>query len=181
MRSRRLSLRLLDADGVGDEALYVHLYTDPAVMRRIAIDTSPEGAARAFQAVCRHNRREVPGHRAWRIDWHGEDGLASDAEGVGIVALSRAGDAAELGVMLREGWWHRGVSSEAFTVVLAHAFGPMGLTLVHAERPDDDHALIIDRLLAPFGFRRVPERASAPGRCRWELPRNRWGPDAPRT
>ena len=57
MRSRRLSLRLLDADGVGDEALYVHLYTDPAVMRRIAIDTSPEGAARAFQAVCRHNRR----------------------------------------------------------------------------------------------------------------------------
>lgn len=180
MRSRRLSLRLLEVDGVGDQALYVHLYTDPAVMRRIAIATSPERAMRAFQSVCRHNQRDVPGHRAWRIDWHGDDGLTKDAEGVGIVALMRAGGAAELGVMLRDGWWSRGVSSEAFTLVLAHAFGPMGLTLVHAERPDDDHALIIDRLLARFAFRRVPERASAADQCRWELPLGDWDGVAPR-
>lgn len=180
MRSRRLSLRLLEAHGVADQALYVHLYTDPAVMRRIAIATSAELAMRAFHRVCRHNQREVPGHRTWRIDWHGDDGLMADSEGVGIVALMRAGDAAELGVMLRDGWWNRGVSSEALPLVLAHAFGPMGLALVHAERPDDDHALVIDRLLARFTFRRVPERASAAGRCRWELPLSVWGQDAVR-
>ena len=47
MRSRRLSLRLLDADGVGDEALYVHLYTDPAVMRRIAAWMRPRAKSAA--------------------------------------------------------------------------------------------------------------------------------------
>lgn len=177
MRTPRLGLRLLQADRPGDEALFVHLYTDPVVMRHIAPISDAEAAVRSFKTACRHNERHAPGHRFWRIDWQG-GGSGAPAEagvgGVGLAALQREGDSAELGVMLREGWWNRGVSSEAFTVVLAHAFGPMGLALVHAERPDDDHARVIDRLLDRFGFRRTPERASAPGQCRWELQQEGW-------
>lgn len=171
LNTRRLVLRLLESDALGDEKLFVHLYTDPAVMRRIAFSISPEEAARAFQAACRHNGRPSPGHRYWRIDWRGQE--EGRPAGIGIVALRRQGNTAELGVMLREGAWNRGISSESFTVVLAHAFGPMGLAMVYAERPEDDHALIIDRLLDGFGFARAPQRA-LPGRCRWELPREVW-------
>lgn len=171
MVTPRLQLRLLHADAPGDEALYVHLYTAPAVMRRIVAPLSFEAAARSFRAACRHNQRDVPGQRYWRIDWRGPDAAP---DGIGMAVLQRDGAVAELGVMLRHGWWNRGVSSEAFVVVLDHAFTHMGLDLVHAERPDDDHALVIDRLLDRFGFVRAPERASAPGQCRWELPRARW-------
>lgn len=172
----RLALRLLQADGPGDEALYVHLYTDPDVMRRILAPLSPEAATRSFRAACRHNQRDTPGQRYWRIDWRGPDAAP---DGIGMAVLQRDGAAAELGVMLRHGWWNRGVSSEAFVFVIEHAFTQMGLDLVHAERRDDDHALIIDRLLDRFGFARAPERASAPGQCRWELPRSRWQALAP--
>lgn len=175
LKTNRLVLRLFDIDAPGDEALFVHLYTDPAVMRRIAFSTSAEKAARAFQAACRHNRQAAPGHRYWRIDWRGGEGDSAGPSDIGLAALRRHGDAAELGVMLREGGWNRGISSEAFTVVLAHAFGPMGLALVYAERPDDDHALIIDRLLGRFGFKRTPAQASGPDQCRWELSRLEWG------
>lgn len=50
----------------------------------------------------------------------------------------------------------------------------MGLALVYAQRPDDDHALIIDRLLGRFGFARTPDRVEDKTLCRWELPRARW-------
>lgn len=174
LRTRHLRLRLLHADWPGDEALFVHLYTDRAVMRRIGAVSTPEAAARSFGTACRHNQLDLPGHRFWRIDSEGGSNQASSGAGIGLAALRRAGDAAELGVMLREDWWNRGVSSEAFTVVLAHAFGTMNLALVHAERPDDDHARVIDRLLGRFGFQRAPERASAAGQCRWELQRPDW-------
>lgn len=174
LKTSRLVLRLFETDAPGDEALFVQLYTDPAVMRRIDFSASAEAAARAFQAACHHNRRDTPGHRYWRIDLLGGAGAVAGASDIGLAAVQRQGDTAELGVMLREGAWNRGISSEAFTAVLAHAFGPMALALVYAERPDDDHALIIDRLLGRFAFKRTPERASAPGQCRWELPRETW-------
>lgn len=175
LKTNRLVLRLLETDAPGDETLFVHLYTDPAVMRRIEFSTSAEAAARAFHAACRHNQQAIPGHRYWRIDWRAGQGDSAGPSDIGLAALRRQGDAAELGVMLRESGWNRGISSEAFTVVLAHAFGPMDLALVYAERPDDDHALVIDRLLERFGFTRTPERASGPGQCRWELSRQGWG------
>jgi RimJ/RimL family protein N-acetyltransferase len=164
LETPRLRLRLLDAQ---DEALFCHLYTDPDVMRRILPPLSMEAAVGSFRHACRHNTRDTPGHRFWTI----ED-KASNAS-PGMAALLRSGDSAELGVMLRKGWWNQGISSEAFAPLLGHAFQGMGLLSIHAQRPDDEHARLIDRLLGRFGFERVPERAP-PGQARWELPRIRW-------
>jgi len=151
-----------------DEAMFCHLYTDPDVMRRILPPLSAEAATQSFQRACGHNKKDQPGHRFWAID----DKASETA--IGMAALRRTGDSAELGVMLCNGWWNQGISSEAFVPLIDHAFQTMGLDLIYAERPDDDHALIIDKLLDRFGFVRTPERATAPTQCRWELPRVAW-------
>jgi RimJ/RimL family protein N-acetyltransferase len=160
----RLRLRPLVS---GDAALFTHLYTDGDVMRRILPPLSVDAAARVFERACRHTANSQPGHRYWTIEEKSTDAA------IGIAALLRAGESAELGVMLRREAWQRGISSEAFVPLIDHAFLRMGLELITAQRPEDDHALIIDRLLGRFGFARVPERAG-PGQARWELPRTRW-------
>ena len=166
----RLRLRPMEAQ---DEAMFCHLYTDPEVMRRILPPLSAEVAGQNFQRACGHNARDTPGHRFWAID------DKASASAIGMAALLRYGDSAELGVMLRHGWWNRGISSEAFVPLIGHAFtdsasNGMGLALVYAQRPDDDHALLIDRLLARFGFVRTPDKVSDKALCRWELPRAAW-------
>lgn len=170
LETPRLRLRPMEAR---DEAMFCHLYTDPDVMRRILPPLSAEAAAQSFVRACNHNAKDTPGHRFWAIDRKLlED--ASPAEAIGMAALLRTGDSAELGVMLRNGWWNRGISSEAFGPLLAHAFSGMNLALVYAQRPDDDHALIIDKLLGRFGFIRTPDKATDKTLCRWELPRTAW-------
>jgi RimJ/RimL family protein N-acetyltransferase len=170
METPRLRLRPLVDD---DEALYCGLYTDARVMGEIGAPLATEAAGRAFLSACRHNARDLPGHRFWAIEAR-EPSAAADAGGIGMAALLRTDDAAELGVMLRPGWWNSGISSEAFVPLIDHAFLGMGLALVFAQRADNDHARIIDRLLGRFGFERRPERVPAPGVCRWELPRAVW-------
>ncbi|QNP39489.1 GNAT family N-acetyltransferase [Lysobacter solisilvae (ex Woo and Kim 2020)] len=170
LETPRLRLRPMEA---GDEAMFCHLYTDPDVMRRILPPLSSEAATQSFRRACAHNAKDAPGHRFWAIDHKAVEDVQS-ASAIGMAALLRSGDRAELGVMLRHGWWNRGISSEAFVPLIDHAFLGMGLALVYAERPDDDHARIIDRLLDRFGFVHAPERATAPSQCRWELPRATW-------
>jgi RimJ/RimL family protein N-acetyltransferase len=170
LETARLRLRPRAA---GDEALYRGLYTDAAVMREIGAPMSADAAARAFQSACRHNGRDAPGHRFWAIDAT-DARVATPGDSVGFAALLRSGVGAELGVMLRQGWWHGGISSEAFVPLIDHAFLGMGLALVYAQRADNDHARIIDRLLGRFGFTRAPERAPGPDVARWELPRAVW-------
>lgn len=170
METARLRLRPMEAR---DEAMFCHLYTDPDVMRRIVAPLSAEAATQSFQRACGHNAKDTPGHRFWAIDSKPVDGAAMETA-IGMAALLRTGDRAELGVMLTNGWWNRGISSEAFVPLIDHAFLGMGLDLVYAQRPDDDHALIIDRLLGRFGFVRTPETAPEPHLARWELPRATW-------
>ncbi|NUS39893.1 MAG: GNAT family N-acetyltransferase [Lysobacter sp.] len=167
LATQRLTLRLLDEGDAGDAALYTHLYTDPAVMACVAAPLSADAAARAFAATCRHNRAARPGHRAWRIDGEVHEG------GLGIAALRRTGDRAEIGVMLRQLRWGQGIAREALVAVLAHAFDDMALALVYGERPDDAQARLVDRMFAPLGLLRVPGR-TPPDQARWELPRSRW-------
>ena len=170
LETSRLRLRPMETR---DEAMFRHLYTDPEVMRRILPPLSVEAAARNFARACNHNAKDTPGHRFWAIDYTLADSSASDAA-IGMAALLRNGDSAELGVMLRNGWWNRGISSEAFVPLIAHGFTGMNLSLIYAQRPDDDHALLIDRLLARFGFVRTPDKISDKSLCRWELPRAVW-------
>ncbi|KQY54753.1 hypothetical protein ASD14_00745 [Lysobacter sp. Root494] len=178
LETPRLRLRLMEAR---DEAMFCHLYTDPDVMRRILPPLSAEAAAQSFARACKHNAKEAPGHRFWAIDYMLDDSrmlddgkLDGSAAAIGMAALLRSGDSAELGVMLRNGWWNRGISSEAFVPLLAHGFTGMNLSLIYAQRPDDDHALLIDRLLDRFGFVRTPDKVSDRSLCRWELPRAVW-------
>ena len=166
LETARLRMRLLREGGEGDAALYVHLYTDPAVMRHIAAPLAADAATQAFARACRHNHAARPGHRTWRV----EDCATGAA--LGIAALQRAGERAEVGVVLREAAWGRGLGREAIAAVLDHGFATLGLELVYGERPDDAQAGLVDRMFAPLDLLRVA--APRPGVARWELPRARW-------
>lgn len=170
LETPRLRLRLMEAR---DEAMFRHLYTDPDVMRRILPPLSAEAAAQSFVRACNHNTKDTPGHRCWAIDYTAAGGSAPEVA-IGMAALLRNGDSAELGVMLCNGWWNQGISSEAFVPLIDHAFLGMELALVYAQRPDDDHARIIDKLLGKFGFVHAPDRLIDKTLCRWELPRSTW-------
>ena len=163
LRTDCLRLRLIDSR---DADTYRALYTSPEVMRHVMPPLSVEAADAGFASVCRHNQRAAPGHRHWAI----ED--VSQGTALGLVALQRDGARAELGVLLLPHAWRRRVASEAFVPVLAYGFRTMGLAWIDAERADDPHARVIDRLLVPFGFERIPARS--PGACRWALPVGRW-------
>ncbi|WP_133500146.1 GNAT family N-acetyltransferase [Cognatilysobacter terrigena] len=165
----RYRLRLVVPE---DEAHYVALYRDPDVMRAIGPLPDVEHLRAAFGRVRRHNTASKPGHRVWAIrDRQSE-------RPIGITALLRAGGRAELGIMLLPGVWNRGVAKEVFRPLLDHAFGPMGLDVVDAERRDDEHAVVIDRLLHPFGF--LNADPTAPGLRRWALSRAAWHSDCGR-
>ncbi|MCF7221790.1 GNAT family N-acetyltransferase [Marilutibacter chinensis] len=164
----RFRLRPLREDSDKDRTLYCALYTSPGVMARIMPPLSMAAAGRLYERALQWARSDRPGHRFWMID------SRIDGAAIGVAGYVRRGAEAEIGVLLVEPWWQRGVSSEVFVPLIAHGFERMGLTLVTAERPDDDHARVIDRLLGRFGFVRTPDRASAPGQCRWELPCSAW-------
>ena len=166
LETSRLRLQLLQEESEDDAALYMHLYTDADVMQHIAAPLTVERAAQGFARVCRHNRAARPGHRTWRIDER------TGGADLGIAALQRTGDAAEIGVMLRRQGWGNGVGREALSAVLDHAFGVLGLRLVYGERPDDGQARLVDRMFGPLGLDRVPART--PGIARWELARTHW-------
>ena len=85
---------------------------------------------------------------------------------------SRDGERAELGIMLRPDAWNRGVAKEVFGPLLEYAFAAMQLAVIDAERRDDAHAGLIDRLLHPFGFSDSPPTAA--GLRRWALHSERW-------
>lgn len=167
LETPRLRLRLLRSDNGSDLTLYFDLYNDPAVMRRIAPQLGVEAAARGFDAACRHNLAEAPGHRFWRVD----DTVSQSA--VGLAALRRDGARAEIGVMLFSPWWNKGICSEIFVALLQHGFERAGLDAIDARSAEDDGLPVIERLLAPFGFTRT--RAGAVGGVgQWELPRTVW-------
>jgi RimJ/RimL family protein N-acetyltransferase len=167
LETPRLRLRLMEADNDGDRVLYCDLYMDPAVMRRIAEPLSIEASARSFTNACRHNGKDSPGHRFWRVE------EAASKSRVGLAALRREGMRVEIGVMLFSEWWNRGVCSEIFVALLRHAFTDLEVEAVDAQSADDDGLPIIERLLQPFGFLRT-QSSSTDGMAHWELPRAAW-------
>lgn len=137
-------------------------------MARIAPPLDEGSARRAFGRVARFNGTDRPGHRHWSVR------ARDSGDRIGIVGLLRTGADVELGGLLLPEWWNRRVSREAYGRVIQHAFETPGIDLVFGERPDDDHARIIDRLFAPLGLARVTGKARAPDACRWELSRWKW-------
>lgn len=164
LHTRRFRLRLLDG-GEAHAALYRGLYTCPRVMAHIGPPVTRATADAAFGRACRHNARNAPGHRFWAIEAR-EGGVP-----LGLTALQRDGEQAELGAMLQPEWWNRRVASEVFEVLLGYAFDAMHLRLVRACGPAGDRGHMLDRLLKPFGFEDVPTQAAL---RRWVLTRRCW-------
>lgn len=155
-----LRLRLLGPD---DAALYERLYTCPRVMAQIGPPLTLEAAARAFRATVAHNGADHPGHRTFAAF----DRITGAAVGIG--ALIRTGDRAEIGLMLLPEACDGLRSREVMDVLVDFAFGPMGLQALDAmcragpnERPGR-------RLVAPYGFVEVPP--TRPGMVQWVLDR----------
>lgn len=159
----RLDMRPLDE---GDEALYVRLYGDAAVMQRIASPQDPRTAALGFRAALRMNAAEVPTRLFWVIRQRrpplalGLLGLSLDGEGGG-----------EVGVVLPLEHQGRGIATEAIAALADHAFGAMPLHRLHT-RHDDGHGLAAG-LMATLGFARTAVEAPS-GRWRWELTPAQW-------
>ena len=160
----RIRLRLLDES---DRGLYHALHASPEVMRTVGPPLAADEIEARLGRVLRHNRAASPGHRAWAIEC-----MQDVPPRVGLVALLRDGERAELGIMLLPAAWRRGIAAAAIATVLLHAFDRMGRRQVDASRPHDEHAVIIDRLLARFGFKPAP--GLRPGEAGWCLPRCRF-------
>lgn len=166
LRTTRLYLRLLDARRAGHAALYRTLYTCPQVMSTVRPPLTTEAADAAFERICRHNAVELPGHRYWALEQR------SDAAQIGISGFKREGDRGELGILLIADAWRQGLGAETFSALIPHAFDGIGLKHVDVERADDQRGAILGRMLAPYGFNRMP--ASNPARVRWTLSRSTW-------
>jgi RimJ/RimL family protein N-acetyltransferase len=159
----RIRLRMLEPV---HRDLYRSLYCSAEVMQTIAPPLAPEQADIQFQRVLRHNACDVPGHRVWAIEVHG------DPNGIGLTALMRSGNRAEFGIMLRPNAWRSRFANETLSLLVPHALGEMGLDLIEVLRPDDSQATVVERMLVPFGFQRV--RHDRAGWVRWQLPAGQW-------
>lgn len=160
LETARFRLQPISAHDAEHRALYVHLYTNPAVMAQIGSPLAVDAAARAFGRFCASVQGDQPGHRYWMI--------VDPAEGaIGLAGFHRQGDSAAIGAMLHQDWWRRGVTTEVFTRLLAHGWNEMGLTRVFGDSLVG-HAQVVGALFHGLGFTVSPAGQATSGRCRWE-------------
>ncbi|GHA88140.1 GNAT family N-acetyltransferase [Cognatilysobacter bugurensis] len=161
-----MRLRLLHRGSADHGFVYRTLYTCPKVMTTIRPPLTDEAADAAFERICRHNACGLPGHRYWALE------RRSNGAPIGISGFRRKGDRGEMGILLVADAWRQGFGGETFSALIPHAFDGIGLAHIDVERADDERAAVLWRLLAPYGFHRVP--ASEPTRVRWTLSHSAW-------
>lgn len=168
LRPPRFALRLLDAAQPAHARAYRDLYTCPEVMATVAPPLEAAAADRAFIAACGHNVLARPGHRYWAI--HDLDA----GEVAGLAALQRSGDRAEFGAMLQPAWWGRRIAHGSLEALARHAFAAMAVAAIDVRCTREANVPVVQRLVAPFGFRRAPrpERMTE-GAC-WTLDHADW-------
>lgn len=162
----RLHLRPL---GEGDEALYCRLYTDPDVMRHIAVPLSAEAAQRALRAASRLMRQAAPSMRLWVLS---ERDSSVD---IGILALIRHGDmadAAEMGTMLLVAGQGRGLAAEAQAALMDRLFRVPEFRMVWSRHAPDHGAVVGVKL--KLGFVRAKPGDAGNHEVRWQMTRERW-------
>lgn len=169
LRTPSLHLTLM-ASHESDAALYRALYTCPKVMKQIGPALSRQEADGAFARVCAHNRDAASAHRAWAI----RD--AATRAPHGLLAMRRAGDEAEIGLMLGTRPWTPAVGREAIAAAIAAGFDRFGLGSIWADCRQGPNERALRRLLEPFGFIRTPARRV--GHSEWQLTTVRRDPDA---
>lgn len=161
LETARFQLQPIAVDGAGHRDLYVSLYTDPLVMGGVGPPLAADAAGRAFERLCALTQGSHPGHRYWIIV------ETRSAAAIGLAGFRRHGDEGEIGAMLAQAWWRRGVATEVFTRLLAHGWSVMGLRRVIGESLSA-HAEAVGALFAGLGFVVAPDAASAHDRRRWE-------------
>lgn len=163
----RLRIRPLEAS---DEALFLRLYTDPALMRHIGAPLSPEAARRGFRAACRQAGDASASAQRWIIADH------ASGTAIGLLGLHRhdGEDAtAELGVMLLGDWQGRGLAAEALAALVDVAFDALRLSSVWTRHAAGNDAVV--RMMLALGFQRGESAVDiSAGECRWHVLRDDW-------
>jgi len=192
----RLHVRPL---GAADEAIYARLYTDPAVMRDIAVPLSAEAARRSFRVACQQAARDGSPARRWIVSEHAgmecarphhaclghacpecaclEHARATPIGLLGLVPDRGAADRAELGLMLLADRQRRGLAVEALAAMTDRVFSPAGIggpalgVLWTRHAPGNLAAVGLMRRLR---FLRQPSGNADPPEWRWQMTRDRW-------
>ena len=163
----RLRMRPPEA---GDEALFLRLYTDPALMRHVGAPLSPEAVGRGFRTACRQAGDVCASARRWIIT---ERASGTD---IGVLGLHRhdgADPTAELGVMLLAQWQGRGLGAEALAGLVDVAFDALRLSSVCTRHAAGNDA--VERMMLKLGFRRGDSAQDiAAGQCRWRMDHAAW-------
>jgi RimJ/RimL family protein N-acetyltransferase len=167
LKTVRLHLRPL---GAGDETFYCHLYSDPSVMRHIAMPLAADAAVRSFRIACRQAARQPSQRRTWVMT------KADAAVDIGLLALidDPAAMSSEIGALLLGDWHNRGYAAEAIEAVVAYAFRDLELAAVHTRHTDDNAPAA--RLMRKLGFVAVAPDPRDGLPCRWRLTPADWRP-----
>lgn len=127
LKGERLRLRgLRDADF--DD--FYALHADPRVMRYWSFPAWTERSQAQARFADAMSGRDADDKLCWAIAQAPDDRLIG---AVTLFAITRAQGRAEIGYALHSGHWGCGLASEALSLVLAHAFGPLGLRRVEAD------------------------------------------------
>jgi [ribosomal protein S5]-alanine N-acetyltransferase len=163
----RLHLRPLGAE---DETLYCQLYTDPLVMRHIAMPLSADAARRSFRAACRQAERQPLQRRTWVMT------EADTAIDIGLLALVDDPEAmsSEIGALLLDDWQNRGYAAEAIEALVAYAFRDLELAAVHTRHAGENGPAA--GLMRKLGFVAVAPDPRDGLECRWRLTPAEWRP-----
>lgn len=163
----RLHLRPLEAE---DETFYCQLYTDPLVMRHIAMPLSTEAAHRSFRVACRPAARQPRQRRTWVMT------EADTAIDIGLLALVDDPEAmsSEIGALLLDDWQNRGYAAEAIEALVEYAFRDLGLAAVHTRHARDNGRAA--GLMRKLGFVAVAPDPRDGLKCRWRLTPAEWRP-----
>lgn len=105
-----------------DRALYVGLYTDPAVMRHIGPPWCPARAEADFHAALALPVRALGEGMQRRV-------VRVAGRGVGLLAVDQRAGVVELGLMLHPDWQGRGIGTRVFRAALSALAAPADATL----------------------------------------------------
>jgi [ribosomal protein S5]-alanine N-acetyltransferase len=123
------------------------LFSDPEAMRYWCYPPLTE----LSQAEERLKRdRDAAAAQQW-FTW----AMTLDEKHIGTVTLhdiNREQGRAEIGYMLGRNYWGRGLAREAATLVIDHAFGPLGLRRLEADI--DPRNVASEKLLLRLGFQK---------------------------
>jgi RimJ/RimL family protein N-acetyltransferase len=149
-------LRPLGAD---DEAFYVAIYTDPALLAQVGPPLDDAAARRSFAAALREAARPAPRRRLWVIT---ETGPGVDVGLIGLIGDARQ---VEMGAVVGASFQGRGLARAAVIALAAIAYADPGVERLHARCTRANTAAIA--VLGKAGFVRQPDVGDE---VRWEWP-----------